>query len=190
MYKILLSIIILSSNTVLAMDGMHNHDSHNHNKHQDMTYVDGSKTKITDEMFLSFSAGLSNTQIVMVDVQGMVCDFCARGIEKTFNDEQITHCEKCQNMPLKNVGEIIFQTTDVGMELLAQTEEGKSHAIECLYLGETFKFFLILFGLIYLLHLQLKKNLNQVAYLIYQQSQKINPYLGLLFEYKSILNQI
>mgnify|MGYP001408156333 CR=1 FL=1 len=52
MYKILLSIIILSSNTVLAMDGMHNHDSHNHNKHQDMTYVDGSKTKITDEMFL------------------------------------------------------------------------------------------------------------------------------------------
>ena len=58
MYKILLSIIILSSNTVLAMDGMHNHDSHNHNKHQDMTYVDGSKTKITDEMFLSFSAGL------------------------------------------------------------------------------------------------------------------------------------
>ena len=74
MNKILLSIIILSSNTVLAMDGMHNHDSHNHNNHQDMTYVDGSKTKITDEMFSSFSAGLSNTQIVIVDVQGMVCD--------------------------------------------------------------------------------------------------------------------
>ena len=35
MYKILISLIILSSNTVLAMDGMHNHDSHNHNKHQD-----------------------------------------------------------------------------------------------------------------------------------------------------------
>jgi copper chaperone CopZ len=88
MYKILLSLIILTSNTVLAMDGMHNHDSHNHNKHQDMTYVDGSKTKITDEMFSSFSAGLSNTQIVIVDVQGMVCDFCARGIEKTFNDDK------------------------------------------------------------------------------------------------------
>ena len=88
MYKILLSLIILTSNTVLAMDGMHNHDSHNHNKHQDMNYVDGSKTKITDEMFSSFSAGLSNTQIVIVDVQGMVCDFCARGIEKTFNDDK------------------------------------------------------------------------------------------------------
>ena len=55
----------MSSNTVLAMDGMHNHDSNNHNKHQDMTYVDGSKTKISDEMFSSFSAGLSNTQIVI-----------------------------------------------------------------------------------------------------------------------------
>ena len=51
MYKILLSIIILSSNTVLAMDGMHDHKSHNHDGHKDMTYVDGSKTKITDEMF-------------------------------------------------------------------------------------------------------------------------------------------
>ncbi len=38
--------------------------------------------------FSSFSAGLSNTQIVIVDVQGMVCDFCARGIEKTFNDDK------------------------------------------------------------------------------------------------------
>ena len=88
MYKILLSIIILSSNTVLAMDGMHDHKSHNHDGHKDMTYVDGSKTKITDEMFSSFSSGLSNTQIVIVDVQGMVCDFCARGIEKTFNDDK------------------------------------------------------------------------------------------------------
>ena len=81
----MLSIIILSSNTVLAMDGMHDHKSHNHDGHKDMTYVDGSKTKITDKMFSSFSSGLSNTQIVIVDVQGMVCDFCARGIEKTFN---------------------------------------------------------------------------------------------------------
>ena len=89
MYKILLSIIILSSNTVLAMDGMHDHGSHNHKDHQaEKYYVDGSKTKITDKMFSTFSAGLSNTQIVVVDVQGMVCDFCARGIEKTFNDDK------------------------------------------------------------------------------------------------------
>ena len=67
---------------------MHDHKSHNHDGHKDMTYVDGSKTKTTDEMFSSFSTGLSNTQIVIVDVQGMVCDFCARGIEKTFNDDK------------------------------------------------------------------------------------------------------
>jgi len=70
------------------------------------------------------------------NITGSHAKYCPSCKEKTFNDEQITHCEKCQNMPLKNVGEIIFQTTDVGMELLAQTEEGKSHDIECLYLGK------------------------------------------------------
>jgi hypothetical protein len=50
------------------MDGMHDHGSHNHKDHQaEKYYVDGSKTKITDKMFSTFSA---------------------RGIEKTFNDDK------------------------------------------------------------------------------------------------------
>ena len=67
---------------------------------------------------------------------GSHAKYCPSCKEKTFDDEHVTHCAKCQNVPLKDVGEIIFQTTDVGMELLAQAEEGKSHDIECLYLGK------------------------------------------------------
>jgi cation transport ATPase len=32
--------------------------------------------------------GLKNSQIAVVNVQGMVCDFCARGIEKTFKKDK------------------------------------------------------------------------------------------------------
>lgn len=67
---------------------------------------------------------------------GSHAKYCPSCKEKTFDDEHVTHCAKCQNVPLKDVGEIIFQTTDVGMELLAQAEEGKSHDIECLFLGK------------------------------------------------------
>ena len=35
-----------------------------------------------------FSNGLSNSQIAVVKVKGMVCDFCARGIEKTFSKDK------------------------------------------------------------------------------------------------------
>ena len=32
--------------------------------------------------------GIDNNTIVVVSVQGMVCDFCARGIEKTFSKDK------------------------------------------------------------------------------------------------------
>lgn len=35
-----------------------------------------------------FTNGLSNSQIAVVKVKGMVCDFCARGIEKTFSKDK------------------------------------------------------------------------------------------------------
>tara|TARA_B100001063_G_scaffold93317_1_gene86951 strand:- start:3562 stop:3975 length:414 start_codon:yes stop_codon:yes gene_type:complete len=89
MYKLLLPLVIFTSNLAFAMDGMHDHGSHNHKDHQaEKYYVDGSKTKISDQMFSEFSSGLSDVQIAIIDVQGMVCDFCARGIEKTFNDDK------------------------------------------------------------------------------------------------------
>tara|TARA_B100000941_G_scaffold134555_1_gene95442 strand:+ start:5663 stop:5965 length:303 start_codon:yes stop_codon:yes gene_type:complete len=50
--------------------------------------VDGSKTKIDLDKYNNFVSDLSSGQIAIVDVKGMVCDFCARGIEKTFYDDK------------------------------------------------------------------------------------------------------
>ena len=64
-----------------------NHDSHEHNDlavHQNDVYVDGKKFKLDKERFDEFKKNLKDVQVAIINVQGMVCDFCARGIEKTF----------------------------------------------------------------------------------------------------------
>tara|TARA_A100001388_G_scaffold83324_1_gene60097 strand:+ start:795 stop:1196 length:402 start_codon:yes stop_codon:yes gene_type:complete len=61
-------------------DGMH----HNHEGHIHEEFVDGKKLEVDPERFDKFIMDLRDTQIAIVNVQGMVCDFCARGIEKTF----------------------------------------------------------------------------------------------------------
>ena len=77
--KKLLPIIILFTSNLFAMDKMHNHNTADHNSNHIESVSDS-----MDDMLLKFTANLSNVQIVVVDVNGMVCDFCARGIEKTF----------------------------------------------------------------------------------------------------------
>ena len=57
---------------------MHQH-SHNHD-----VYVQGKKLEVDEKRFKNFLDGLTNSQVAVVNVNGMVCDFCARGIEKTF----------------------------------------------------------------------------------------------------------
>ena len=83
MYKIIILITLSISNNLYAMDNMHDHNSkqHDHNSH---VAVDGSKTELDDAMYNKFVSDLGSSQVVIVDVNGMVCDFCARGIEKTF----------------------------------------------------------------------------------------------------------
>ena len=64
-----------------------NHDSHEHNDlavHQNDVYVDGKKFKLDKERFDEFKKNLKDVQVAVINVQGMVCDFCARGIEKAF----------------------------------------------------------------------------------------------------------
>ena len=65
------------------MEKAHNHNSHNHD-HSSMTNVDGSNFDMPEKMFSDFTSSLTDAQIAIVNVKGMVCDFCARGIEKTF----------------------------------------------------------------------------------------------------------
>ena len=64
-----------------------NHDSnehHDHAVHQNDVYVDGKNYKLDKERFDKFKKNLNNVQVAIINVQGMVCDFCARGIEKAF----------------------------------------------------------------------------------------------------------
>ena len=64
-----------------------NHDSHEHHGHavhQNDVFVDGKKFKLDKERFDEFKKNLKDVQVAIINVQGMVCDFCARGIEKAF----------------------------------------------------------------------------------------------------------
>ena len=55
-----------------------------HDGHLFERFVDGKKLKLDSKRFDKFVAGLSDCRIAIVSVMGMVCDFCARGIEKSF----------------------------------------------------------------------------------------------------------
>ena len=76
----LLFLTILSINFIYSDEDQHMHQhSHNHD-----VYVQGEKLEVDEKRFKKFLDGLSNSQVAVVNVNGMVCDFCARGIEKTF----------------------------------------------------------------------------------------------------------
>ena len=57
---------------------MHNHDGHLHQK-----LVDGKILRWIQKDIRNFSME-TDSQVAVVSVKGMVSDFCARGIEKTF----------------------------------------------------------------------------------------------------------
>ena len=86
MYKIFLVFIFLFTGSLHAMDNPHDHGSH---KLNNMTATDGSKTVLDQKIYNDFIADLGTSQVVIIDVNGMVCDFCARGIEKTFYDDKL-----------------------------------------------------------------------------------------------------
>ena len=85
MNKIVTILLILSLNTVFAMDN-HNHGKHHdHDMHEHTNdTIIGDPQYTSEELYNSFVANLVDSQVAVVDVNGMVCDFCARGIEKTF----------------------------------------------------------------------------------------------------------
>lgn len=90
--RYLLFSILISPSFVLAEATMHtdhsNHDvHHNHEGHLHTQLVDGAEMKLDVERFDKFVLDQSGNQIAVVSVIGMVCDFCARGIEKTFQKD-------------------------------------------------------------------------------------------------------
>ncbi|HIG67484.1 MAG TPA: heavy-metal-associated domain-containing protein [Porticoccaceae bacterium] len=87
MKKLLLLSLLLSSAAVHAgqhdMENMHSHEGHLHE-----AMIDGKEIVVDPKRFDIFVEDLKNNQIALVSVQGMVCDFCARGIEKTFGKDK------------------------------------------------------------------------------------------------------
>ena len=84
MKKILL-LVVFSSMTWGENPHDHMHNSHEGHLHEQL--VDGKKLEVDPTRFDQFVMGLKDSQIAVVNVKGMVCDFCARGIEKTFKKD-------------------------------------------------------------------------------------------------------
>ena len=63
-------------------------ENSDHVMHQADVFVDGSTVDIDPEQIKQFTSDLQGGQVAVVSVMGMVCDFCARGIEKTFKRDK------------------------------------------------------------------------------------------------------
>ena len=72
------------ASVIFAEKSHDSHEHHGHAVHQNDVYVDGKKFKLDKERFDEFKKNLRDVQVAIINVQGMVCDFCARGIEKAF----------------------------------------------------------------------------------------------------------
>ena len=84
MKKILLLLVFTS---MTWAENPHEHINHSHEGHLHEELVDGKKLEVDPERFDKFIVDLKDSQIAIVNVKGMVCDFCARGIEKTFKKD-------------------------------------------------------------------------------------------------------
>ena len=77
----ILFVFLLTITSVGFAHNCHDHGSDN----QPMKSVTGEGFEIDNQKYAKFTKGLaSGEQVAVVNVNGMVCDFCARGIEKTF----------------------------------------------------------------------------------------------------------
>ena len=89
-FTTVLLLVLMTSASASDKQGSH-HAAHNHHSHEGHLHaqvVDGETLQIDPQRFDNFIDGLSNAQVAVVDVNGMVCDFCARGIEKTFQKDK------------------------------------------------------------------------------------------------------
>ena len=69
-------------------EGHMDHQHHSHKDHTSERMIDGKDLQVDPDRFNKFTKNLSSCNIAVVSVTGMVCDFCARGIEKTFKKDK------------------------------------------------------------------------------------------------------
>jgi len=53
-----------------------------------MFWLMAKKLEVDPDRFDKFVEGQKNSQVAVISVNGMVCDFCARGIERTFKKDK------------------------------------------------------------------------------------------------------
>ena len=82
--KIILLTILFYSTQVFS-HGKENVDHSIHAHSADAKLVDGKLENLDSNRFNEFISDLKGHKVAVVSVKGMVCDFCARGIQKTFN---------------------------------------------------------------------------------------------------------
>jgi len=86
-------------------------DDHGQAEHQHL--IKGQQVEFDEIRLEQFSDSLGSAQIAVVSVLGMVCDFCARGIEKTFKrDKAVTKID----VDLANGQVLIAYTLDAQID--------------------------------------------------------------------------
>ena len=89
-------ISVLAVSSLAWADHHHDHgeshamemETHSHEGHMHDVLVDGKKLEVDPGRFDKFVEGKKNMQVAVISVNGMVCDFCARGIERTFKKDK------------------------------------------------------------------------------------------------------
>ena len=86
-------------------------DDHGQAEHQHLSH--GQQIEFDETRLEQFADSLGSAQIAVVSVLGMVCDFCARGIEKTFKrDKAVTKID----VDLANGQVLIAYTLDAQID--------------------------------------------------------------------------
>ena len=87
-----LTVLVMSGFAWTSQDHSKSHSiemhAHSHEGHIHEELVDGRKLEVDPDRFDNFIEGQTNSQVAVISVNGMVCDFCARGIERTFKKDK------------------------------------------------------------------------------------------------------
>tara|TARA_B100001769_G_scaffold22721_1_gene15119 strand:+ start:25 stop:429 length:405 start_codon:yes stop_codon:yes gene_type:complete len=81
---LIIGLSFMISHSLFATDDMH----HDHKGHVHGALIDGKDLDVDPDRYQKFLKDLEDCQIAVVSVIGMVCDFCAQGLEKTFEKDR------------------------------------------------------------------------------------------------------
>ncbi len=87
-------LILAFFSVTAAANNCHTEANADHNHAHDHAQSNAGSGKsvnieIDEDKLNKMTAGLSNVKVAVVGVKGMVCDFCARGLEKAFKKDKL-----------------------------------------------------------------------------------------------------